>query len=176
MLALCLTLMSRCWRSSPQSRQWPVMCFNHFTSKDAFGPSTPAAIRNLSLSSTSSADSGGRSTSDAGNNGGQNELSARSGEWLPTLSHCQLSDDPDKLNSRSTRKTLLWRLAPLPAAQGDVKIADRKLDLRRDLGPIELWELLNDVSSRLVAQIFVQIYLLEFIKQCIRVPHVVGVT
>src|SRR5450755_370886 len=44
---------------------------------------------------------------------------------------------------------------PLPAAGGHIEIADRKLDLRRDVSPIKLREFINDIGGRLVAQLLV---------------------
>ena len=54
---------------------------------------------------------------------------------------------------------------PLPAAGGDVEIADRELDLRRDVGPVELREFIDDVGGRRVAQRLVQSDFLELVKQ-----------
>ena len=64
---------------------------------------------------------------------------------------------------------------PLPAAGGHIEIADRKLDLRRDIGPVELREFINDVGGRRVAQRLVQPDFLELVKKRIRLPHVIGV-
>src|SRR5256886_1064775 len=54
---------------------------------------------------------------------------------------------------------------PLAAAGGHVEITDRKLDLRRHVGPVELRELVDDVGRRLVAERLVQSDLLELVEQ-----------
>src|ERR1700750_1284962 len=41
---------------------------------------------------------------------------------------------------------------PLPPAGGDIEKADRRLDLWRDVGPVELREFINDIGGRRVAQ------------------------
>jgi hypothetical protein len=41
---------------------------------------------------------------------------------------------------------------PLPAAGGDIEIAHRKLDLRRDIGPVELRKFIDDIGRRRIAQ------------------------
>jgi hypothetical protein len=59
--------------------------------------------------------------------------------------------------------------------RGDVEVADGRLDLWRDVGPIELRVFVNDVGGRVINERLVQSGFLEFVEQRVRFPHVVGV-
>ena len=54
---------------------------------------------------------------------------------------------------------------PLPPAGGDIEKANRRLDLRCDIGPVELREFIDDVGGRRVAQRLVQPDFFEFMKE-----------
>ena len=42
---------------------------------------------------------------------------------------------------------------PLPAAGRDIEIADRKLDLRCHIRPIELWKFIDDIGGRRIVEL-----------------------
>jgi hypothetical protein len=54
---------------------------------------------------------------------------------------------------------------PLPAAGGHIEVADRKVDLRRNIGPVELREFIHDIGGRPVAQRLVKPDFLELVKK-----------
>src|ERR1700710_472060 len=64
---------------------------------------------------------------------------------------------------------------PLASARCDIEIADRRLNLRSDVIPIELRVLVDDVCRRIVAELFVQTDFFKFVEQCICLFEVVGI-
>src|ERR1700760_2618717 len=56
---------------------------------------------------------------------------------------------------------------PLPAARGDVEIADRSLHVRRNAVPVELRIEVHDIGGRRIAELAVDPGLLELMVQCI---------
>src|SRR5579859_3598687 len=64
---------------------------------------------------------------------------------------------------------------PLPSARSDVEVAYRHLNLRRDVVPVELRVLVDDVGRRVVAELLVQADFLEFVEQRIGLSQVVGI-
>ena len=64
---------------------------------------------------------------------------------------------------------------PLPPARGDVEVADRGLDVRRDAVPVELRVLVDEIGRVVVAELAVEPGLLELVVERVGLADVVRV-
>src|SRR6202046_975266 len=64
---------------------------------------------------------------------------------------------------------------PLPPARGDIEVSYRHLNLRRDVVPIKLRVLVDDVGGRVVAELFVQTDFFKFVEQRICLSQVIRI-
>src|ERR1700739_3374102 len=64
---------------------------------------------------------------------------------------------------------------PLAPARGEIEVAYRRLNLRSDGVPIELWIFIDDVCRRIVAKLFVQADLFKFVKESVCLSQIVRI-
>src|SRR5262245_986148 len=64
---------------------------------------------------------------------------------------------------------------PPPPARGHIEVADGGLDMRRDVAPIELRILVDQVRRRFIAELPVQADLLEFVVKRVDFPQVMRI-
>src|SRR5262245_28047356 len=64
---------------------------------------------------------------------------------------------------------------PPSPARGHIEIADGGLDVRRDVAPIELRILVDEVRRRFIAELPVQTDLFEFVEKRIGFPQIVRI-
>src|SRR5438128_768272 len=64
---------------------------------------------------------------------------------------------------------------PLSSARRDIEVAERLLDMRRYVAPIELRVMVGEIGRRSVAQLFVHPDFLELTKQRVGLPQVMRI-